>query len=125
MSHHRPLWVHVTSPPRTHASYTSPTASSGMRSGSPHRDVVEVVDAEGARRRETKASRRGQKVMAEAELIVRRASLEADLAREEAAEMRAMALGNPLPLPQPLPQPQPQPQPQPHPKPHASRTPNP
>ena len=103
MSHHRPLWVHVTSPPRTHASYISPTASSGMSQATPHRDVVEVVDAEGARRRETKASRRGQKVMAEAELIVRRASLEADLAREEAAELRAMALGHPHPLPLPLP----------------------
>ena len=31
--------------------------------------------------------------MAEAELVVRRASLETDLAREEAAEMRAVALG--------------------------------
>ena len=40
----------------------------------------------------SQASRRNQKVMAEAELVVRRASIEADLAREEAAEMRAAAL---------------------------------
>ena len=56
MSHHRPVWVHVTSPPRTHASYMSPTASTSMSQVTPRREVVEVVDAEGARRRETKAS---------------------------------------------------------------------
>ena len=56
MSHHRPVWVHVTSPPRTHASYMSPAASTSMSHVTPRREVVEVVDAEGARRRETKAS---------------------------------------------------------------------